>query len=100
MMNKRFSVEPYSPEKVESFGEYGETLKGKRFEYLLVVERISFLTGKVRTMKLPVLEENIYLYKMDAKIQKCFPHLTEDDREFIMTGSTPEEWDEHMKGEE
>lgn len=98
-MNKKFSVEPYLPENVESFGEYRETLEGKRFQYLLVVERVSFLTGKVRTMKLPVFEENIFLYKMDAKIQKCFPHLTEDDREFIMTGSSPEEWEEHLRDE-
>lgn len=27
-------------------------------------------------------------------IQRAMPHLSADDREFIMTGMTPEEWDE------
>jgi hypothetical protein len=27
-------------------------------------------------------------------VQEAFPHLSADDREFLLTGITPEEWDE------
>jgi hypothetical protein len=33
-------------------------------------------------------------------IQDAFPSLCPEDREFIMTGLTPMEWDEHMGDEE
>ena len=33
-------------------------------------------------------------------IQRMFPHLSDDDREFLLTGITPEEWDEAFKEEE
>lgn len=33
-------------------------------------------------------------------IQKALAHLTADEREFLMTGITPEEWDEAFEEEE
>jgi hypothetical protein len=33
-------------------------------------------------------------------IQNAMPHLSVDDREFIMTGVTPEEWLRYMQSDE
>ena len=33
-------------------------------------------------------------YYLGLKIQDAFPFLNKDQREFLMTGTTPEEWDQ------
>lgn len=33
-------------------------------------------------------------------IQQIFPELSADDREFLLTGTTPEEWDDYYEEEE
>jgi hypothetical protein len=33
-------------------------------------------------------------------IQNAMPNLSTDDREFLMTGVTPEEWDKYIKNDE
>lgn len=38
-----------------------------------------------------------YLHDRNAKIQNTFPQLTDDQREFLMTGITPDEWNEIFK---
>lgn len=59
------------------------------------VTRKSTLTGKTQTR---VFNLNpIVLAKYEAGhglIQECFPYLSAEDREFIMTGITPEEWND------
>jgi len=56
----------------------------------------SILTGKSHTMDLPITEEAFRdgLHRRDGGdlIQHAFPKLTDGQREFIMTGITPEEW--------
>lgn len=39
-------------------------------------------------------------YNQGALIQNAFPFLTLDQREFLMTGMTPEAWDQGMGGDE
>ena len=61
---------------------------------------MSPLTGKTNTMELPITEERLNNWKRDRKtnrtllIQDAFPDLNHEQREFIMTGYTPEDWDE------
>ena len=61
---------------------------------------MSPLTGKTNTMELPITEERLNNWKRDRKtnrtllIQDAFPDLNPEQREFIMTGYTPEDWDE------
>ena len=50
-------------------------------------------TFKVNPLKLKYWEEKRMC------IQDAFPHLTSNDREFILTGMTEEEWDEAFKEE-
>jgi hypothetical protein len=57
------------------------------------VKRKSPLTGKSHEMDLPITAEQIGNYNRGAMIQDAFPHLTPSQREFILTGISPEEWD-------
>ena len=63
----------------------------------MLVTRKSLISGKVHTIELPVSPEELDAYLSgDADIQDAFPHLTAEQREFIKTGITPEEWAEHV----
>ena len=68
----------------------------------MIVTMESKLTGKVNYMDIPVAVERLNAYFNGGRkqlIQDCFPELSADQREFLMTGSTPEEW-EAVFGEE
>ena len=56
--------------------------------------RKSILTGVVRTRTLDVSAEQLAAWEGGMIIQDAMPHLSQSDREFIMTGTTDEEWDE------
>jgi len=53
-------------------------------------------------MNLPVTQEEMNDWNACATmlIQNAFPNLTDDQREFILTGSTKEEWDNAFGEEE
>ena len=57
------------------------------------ITKISQLTGMVRTIDLPVTQEQIDRWKSGELIQRAMPHLDDDAREFLMTGIVPSEWD-------
>lgn len=56
------------------------------------ITRKSILTGIERTLDLPVTQEQIDAWENGELIQKAMPKLTPDQREFIKTGITAEEW--------
>ena len=57
------------------------------------ITKKSPLTGKSNTMDLPVTAEKIRRWQEGSLlIQDAFPTLTADQREFLMTGYTPEDW--------
>jgi hypothetical protein len=58
------------------------------------ITRKSEASGIVRTRDLGITQEQYDLYLNGVKVQDAFPHLSADDREFIMTGITAEEWNE------
>lgn len=60
----------------------------------MLVTRISQLSGKEHTMDLDITEKQINAWKAGVLVQKAFPHLKDYEREFLITGMTPEEWDE------
>ena len=62
------------------------------------ITRISPLSGKVNTLDIPATLEQFAAYEAGALIQDAFPNLTPDEREFIKTGITPEEWNEAFGG--
>ncbi len=57
----------------------------------------SDLTGQEHTMEIDVTHEQLDRYENGNElIQTVFPDLTADEREFIKTGITAEEWDAVM----
>ena len=61
------------------------------------ITRTSPFTGITRTLELPVTFQQISRYQSgEGYIQDIFAHLTPGEREFILTGITDEEWEEHI----
>jgi hypothetical protein len=56
--------------------------------------RTSMVTGKEHTREIGVSIRQLIAWGDGALIQDAFPQLTDDEREFIKTGITPEEWAE------
>jgi hypothetical protein len=56
------------------------------------VTRTSRLTGITRTLELNCTEVQLVDWACGKLAQNAFPQLTPDEREFIMTGITSEEW--------
>jgi len=56
------------------------------------VTRTSVLSGTTRTLDLPISEADLRAWNGGMLIQDACPDLTDDQREFIMTGITSEEW--------
>lgn len=60
----------------------------------MLVTRRSIVSGVERTIDLPVTQEQLDRHSRgEGLIQDIFPDLTADQREFILTGITAEEWD-------
>ena len=62
------------------------------------VTKRSALSGKERTREIDVTPMQIKRWQEGELIQVAMPHLSADDREFLMTGITPEEWDAAFDG--
>lgn len=61
--------------------------------------RTSPLSGKENSMILEVDPAQLDAYDNgEVHIQTAFPHLTPDEREFIMTGITADEWADIFEG--
>jgi hypothetical protein len=56
------------------------------------IERRSALTGCYNVRDIPVTHTQMEAWRQGRLIQDAMPNLSPDDREFIMTGITPEEW--------
>lgn len=63
------------------------------------ITRTSIVSGKTRTLELPCTPAQIAAYNSGELIQWAMPDLTPDQREFILTGITAEEWNEIFKDE-
>ena len=61
------------------------------------ITRTSMVSGIERTLDLPVTEEQFAAWKSGTLIQRAMPNLSADEREFIMTGITDEEWDDTFR---
>jgi|TARA_R110001592_G_scaffold331241_1_gene613994 hypothetical protein len=59
----------------------------------MLITQNSILTGKLNTMELDITSADYNRYKFGREnVQNVFPHLLPEEREFIKTGITPEEW--------
>lgn len=64
----------------------------------MLITRKSILSGVTREKEINVTQEQLDNWNNGCLIQHAMPHLSADDREFIMTGSTTEELDAAFKG--
>lgn len=64
----------------------------------MLVTRRSQMSGVESTMDLDVTIEQLFRienrYSTKELIQDIVPHLSKEDREFLITGITPKEWNE------
>src|SRR5258705_8480709 len=77
---------------------------------MITVTRTSKFTHKVNTMELPLTEEELSAGLQRSwsanpgigteHMQNIFPQLSPDQREFLMTGCTPQEWDDMLPPED
>jgi len=66
---------------------------------MMLITRKSLISGNINTMSLPITEEQYTAWEQGTLVQVAMPHLSPDEREFVMTGITPEEWADNF-GEE
>ena len=59
----------------------------------MLVTKQSGFTGKINTREIDVTEQQLANWRAGTLIQVAMPYLSTDDREFLMTGVTPEEWE-------
>lgn len=65
------------------------------------ITRTDPVTGEENTLDIPVSEEQLQRWHDGhGLIQNIMPNLTDDEREFIMTGITADSWDEIFKDSE
>jgi hypothetical protein len=73
------------------------------------VTRPSMLTNKIHTISFggvrfedlaDWMEGRMKRMPDNAMVQDAFPHLSKEDREFLMTGITEDEWKTYMVNEE
>ena len=66
----------------------------------MIFIRKSIISGIKRDMDLPVTQEQYDRYKSGWYVQDAFPNLSDDEREFIISGVTAEEWSNTFGDEE
>ena len=66
----------------------------------MLVEKYSSLANKVLSMDLDVTQEQLDLFAQKDRpfVQDIFPNLSAGEREFLMTGVTPTQWEELFGG--
>lgn len=64
------------------------------------ITRTSMISGLTRTMEIQVSQEQLDAWEGGVLIQNAMPHLTDSEREFILSGITDDEWDSLYTEEE
>ena len=57
------------------------------------ITKTSPFSGNTNVMEIDVTLEQLSSWESGVLIQNVMPNLSADEREFIMTGITPAEWD-------
>lgn len=64
------------------------------------ITKYCFMTGKDHTKDLNITEEQIANWHKGMLIQHAMPHLTDSEREFLMSGLSDEGWNQLFKDTE
>ena len=65
---------------------------------MIQVTRQSMLTKKMNTMELPISQDHLDRYDTigGLLVQNVFPNLDAGQREFLISGITPDEWNKYI----
>lgn len=68
----------------------------------MIVEKQSIVSGKVYQMDINITEEQLFNFinGRSGLAQEAFPDLSVDEREFIISGIHPDEWNELFVNED
>jgi len=67
----------------------------------MLITKKSIITGKMNSMELDITQDQLDEYQNSKRlIQDIFPNLNRDEREFLISGATKEEWDNALGTEE
>lgn len=61
------------------------------------ITRKSDVSGKENTLEIDVTQEQIDLWQSGVPIQEAMSNVSADEREFIKTGITAQEWEDIFK---
>ena len=64
----------------------------------MMITKKSMFSGQAHTMDLPVTRAQVDRWQGGELIQNVFPFLSRAEREFIVTGTTQDEWDNEFGG--
>jgi hypothetical protein len=59
----------------------------------MIIVRTSPLNGKTREIDLPITLEQLQRWQNGEFIQNVMPHLSADEREYVISGLTKEDFD-------
>lgn len=65
----------------------------------MLITRKSMFSGITHQRDIPVTQEQLDAWNSGELIQKVMPNVSLEDREFLMTGITSEEWEAAFGGE-
>lgn len=61
----------------------------------MLIRRKSVVSGTIRSRNIPVNPEDFLAWENNlGSIEELMPYLNDVDREFILSGMTPDEWKE------
>lgn len=63
------------------------------------ITKKSTISGKIHSMNLDITQDQFDEWQNGELIQNVMPNLSIDEREFLISGITPEEW-EHTFGKD
>lgn len=58
-----------------------------------LIQRHSPVTGELNAMYLDVTAEQLVAWRRGELVQVAMPQLTDDEREFLVSGCMPGEWE-------
>lgn len=59
-------------------------------EHVFIFTGLCKISGKTYSVRVPAA--GLHEYDKGMNIQDAFPNMSKDDREFLISGITPEEW--------